>query len=148
MKRKNNQVKVGPFDIRCGNMIYHDEPDFIKIQDINGIVSQRINKHIAKGQVLEIAMKAAKTDEKQMRFLENYAVVSFNYLSCVPDAELLAKVNEASCACIERHPEIYGIKKDISEKEDSEIIKEERELKEAVDEAQKEIENESAGSED
>ena len=146
MAKGKNRVKLGPNDVRVGNFIYHDEKDHIKIVDINDTVSHRISKFIAKGQVIVAAMVSA--EDAQKRFLENYAVVTFNLLSCVPDQQLFMEVNASSVNCINRHPEIYGIKEKIGEKEDAEILNEERELNEALEEAKKDLRNESAESED
>ena len=35
----NKTIKLGPNDIRCGNLIYHDEPQFIKLVDVAGYFS-------------------------------------------------------------------------------------------------------------
>ena len=146
MAKPKNKIKLGPNDVRVGNFIYHDEKDHIKIMDLNDVVSHRVSKFIAKGQILSTAMKSG--EEAQRRFLENYAVVTFNFLSCVPDQQLFVEVNASSVNCINRHPEIYGIKEKIDEKEDAEILKEEKEFNEAMEEARKDLENESAESED
>ena len=46
---------------------------------------------------------------------------------------------KAAVACVNRHKEFYGIKDDVTAEEDAAIVKEEKELEEAVEEARKEL---------
>ncbi len=144
----NKTIKLGPNDIRCGNLIYHDEPQFIKLVDVAGYFSYRISKFIPRGQILMIAMQQAEKDPSQMRYLENHAVVTFNAMTCVPDQQFFLEQNASAVNCINRHKDIYGVKEEILEKEDAQILQEERELAEAMEEAKKEEENEAPKSED
>lgn len=133
-----SKFKISPNDIRVGNFVYHDEPNHIKISDIQGNVTHRISKFIAKGQILMAAMQNSKEDEGQKKYLENYAVVTFNFLSAVPDSKLFEEVLQSTVDCINRHKDIYGIKEDITKKEDDQILAKEKALNEAMEQMKKE----------
>lgn len=133
-----SKFKISPNDIRVGNFVYHDESNHIKISDIQGNVTHRISKFVAKGQILMAAMQNSKEDEGQKTYLENYAVVTFNFLSAVPDSQLFSEVLQSTVDCINRHKDIYGIKEDIAKKEDDQILAKEKVLNEAMEQMKKE----------
>lgn len=130
MKILNGKVKLGKRDIRVGNFVYTNEPDHINIQDINLTITHRINRHIAKGQLLEMMLE---DPEKYKNDLHNYATLMYNFLCTVPDATLYDDINKAVLDCINRHKDVYGIKEDITPAEDAKILQEEKELHEAVE---------------
>lgn len=134
-KKRIKTPKVSGKDRRVGNFIYHREEDYIKVFDINGVISHRYSILTSKGMSL-----LSIYEDGNETALQNYAVVMFNVLGCVPDGEFLQKVNEAALECINRHPELYGLKKDIGKEEDDAILQEERELEEAKEEIRKDIE--------
>ena len=126
MKQK---FKINKGDRRVGNFVYHLERDAVKVSDINGIVSHRISTFTPKGQF--VAMAVEQKDKED--WLMAYAVTVFNVLSCVPDATFMEELNKSAKDCIERHPDIYGIKKDISKEEDDKVVADQKELHEAVE---------------
>lgn len=134
-----SKFKISKDDLRIGNFVFHEEKGHIKVSDLNGNVTHRISTWIAKGQVLKAAMDGLKDGDSNMeRYLENYAVVTFNFLSAVPDADLHKEVLESTIACINRHKDVYGIKDDITPEEDAKILDEEKNLEKALEEARKE----------
>ena len=132
MKRK---LKISKKDVRVGNFAFHAESDFVKVYDINNIMSHRISTLTPKGKILAMALEDRDANE---RWLMNYVAVMFNVLSCVPDPEFFADLNRAAEACLSRHKDLYGIKEDISEEEDAAILDGERNFQKAMDEFAKE----------
>lgn len=131
MRIKNGKVRLDSRDVRTGNFVYTEEEDYVKLQDISRLAVQRVAKSTAKGQMLSMMLSSPDDNAK---FLEAYAVVSFNFLGTVCDPQMLEEVNAAAVACLNRHKNIYGIKDDVSPEEDAAILREERELREAVEE--------------
>lgn len=131
MKIINGKLKLDKRDVRVGNFVFTLEPDYIKVQDISLTVTHRISRNIARGQLLGMLLAEP---EKYERDLRNYAALMFNLLCTVPDAEFYDDIYRASVRCVNRHKDIYGIKDDISEEEDAQIVREEKELHEAVEE--------------
>lgn len=129
MKIVNGRIKLEKRDTRVGNFVYTDEGEHIKIQDINLTITHRINKRIAKGQLLEMMLTEK---EEHKNDLHNYATLMYNLLCTVPDAQFYEDINTAVLACVNRHKDIYGIKADIGKEEDDAIVKEEKDLHEAV----------------
>lgn len=125
----SKKFKINKGDRRVGNFIYHLEKEAVKVSDINGMVSHRISTFTPKGQF--VAMAVEQKDKED--WLMAYAVTVFNILSCVPDATYLEELNKSAKDCIERHPEIYGIKKDIDKSDDDKIVDDQKELHEAVE---------------
>lgn len=140
MKILNGKVKLDKRDTRVGNFVYTLEDNYIKVQDINLTITHRINRHIAKGQLLEIMLKDPK---KYQNDLHNYATLMYNFLCTVPDVTLYEDINKAVLACINRHKDVYGIKEDITPAEDAKILQEEKELHEAVAEMTGKVETPS-----
>ena len=129
MKIVKGKIKLDKRDTRVGNFVYTDEGEHIKIQDINLTITHRINKRIAKGQLLEM-MLAEKDEHKND--LHNYATLIYNLLCTVPDVQFYEDINTAVLACVNRHKDIYGIKEDIGKEEDDAIVQEEKGIHEAV----------------
>ena len=139
MKILNGKIKLDKRDTRVGNFVYTLEPDHIKVQDISLTITHRINRHIAKGQLLEMMLEDPK---KYGNDLHNYATLMYNLLCTVPDATLYEDMNTAVLACINRHKDVYGIKENIGKAEDDKILQEERELHEAVEEIKEKVADE------
>lgn len=132
-----SKFKISKGDVRVGNFIYHVENSHIKVTDVYGNVTHRVSKYIAKGQMLSVALENADKDPKMLAWLENYAIAAFNFLSAVPDEELLRTVVEATNDCFLRHKDLYGIKDDISKDEDDKILQETKDEVEAMEELKK-----------
>ncbi|MFA6718629.1 MAG: hypothetical protein WCS15_06085 [Prevotella sp.] len=146
MKIKNGKLKLSKNDRRVGNFVFTEEDNFIKIQDINGIVSHRISRKIVKGQFLEALLKESAEGTKL-----NYCTVMFNILGVIPDMQFYDEVIKSCNSCVERHKEMYGVKSDIDKAEDDSILKEEKELNDFTDEIKSKIpidENKEAKSGD
>lgn len=140
MKILNGKIKLDKRDTRVGNFVYTLEDNHIKVQDISLTITHRINRHIAKGQLLEMMLEDPK---KYQNDLHNYATLMYNFLCTVPDASLYEDINKAVLACINRHKDVYGIKEDITPAEDAKILQEEKELHEAVAEMTGKVETPS-----
>ena len=126
MKQK---FKINKGDRRVGNFVYHLEKNAVKVSDINGIVSHRISTFTPKGQF--VAMAVEQKDKED--WLMAYAVTVFNVLCAVPDATYMEELNKSAKECVERHPDIYGVKPNIDESEDDKILENEKEVHEAVE---------------
>lgn len=133
------KVKLSHDDVRVGNFIYHNEKDFVKVSDINGFVSHRISKFIPKGRFLSMALE--EPDETKTQWLQAYATVLFNVLSCVPDKDFLDELNRSAVVCAERHRNLYNVKDDISREEDDAVLEDEKNNVKAMEELKDASEN-------
>ena len=126
---KDGKLKLSKNERQYGNFIVKNEEEFVKITDINGNLSHRVSKHLNMGKMLEIGIK-----EKHIEWLHNYAALVWGFSNVVTDDKFFLDIDKACADCINRHPEIYGIKKDIAQEEDSEILKEAEEVYNAIEE--------------
>lgn len=124
----SKKFKINKSDKRIGNFVYHPENDAVKLSDISGLITHRVSTLIPKGQFI-----AGAIENDYDKWLEAYAVVMFNVLSCVPDEQFLNELNNAAVNCVERHPQLYGLKKDIDKAEDDAILKDQKEYHEAIE---------------
>lgn len=127
---KDGRLKLSKDERQVGNFIWKDEPDHIKICDINSQVTHRISKSLNIGRMMEIAFK----DKEQKKGLENYATMLWNFSNMVPDVEFMKDIDAACLACVNRNKEFFGITEDISAESDAEILQEQREIAEALEE--------------
>lgn len=127
-------MRIKKDEKRIGNFIVAHRNGFIRIRDINGMVTHSVKTEIAKGSLLQAAY------EEGGDFLPNYCAVMFNVMCAIPDNEFLKDLNEAAIKCVNRHKDVYGIKEDIPYEEDSKILMEERELNEVENDIRKDYE--------
>lgn len=130
---KDGKLKLSKDERQVGNFIYKNEPEHIKICDINSQMTHRVAKHLNIGRMLEMALK-----EKQDNYLANYAAMTWLYSNIVTDEQFFLDINKACVACVNRHKEFYGIKEDITPEQDKEILEESKEVYEAIEELKKE----------
>lgn len=128
-----NMKKLPKNTRQIGNFLYKDEPEYIKISDINSAMTHRVSKHLNIGRMLEMALK-----ERSDNYLANYASMTWLYSNIVTDEQFFMDINKACVDCVERHKEFYGIKEDITPEQDKEILQEAKETIEAIEELKKE----------
>lgn len=136
---KDGKLKLSKDERQIGNFVYKNEPEYIKICDINSQMTHRVAKHLNIGRMLEMALK-----EKQDNYLANYAAMTWLYSNIVTDEQFLLDIDKACVACVNRHKEFYGIKEDITSEQDKEILEESKEVYEAIEELKKEDTNEDS----
>ena len=136
---KYGKLKLSKDERQIGNFVYKNEPEYIKICDINSQMTHRVAKHLNIGRMLEMALK-----EKQDNYLANYAAMTWLYSNIVTDEQFFLDIDKACVACVNRHKEFYGIKKDITPEQDKEILEESKEVYEAIEELKKEGTNEDS----
>ena len=130
---KDGKLKLSKDERQIGNFIYKNEAEHIKICDINSQMTHRVAKSLNIGRMLEMALK-----DKQDNWLANYAAMTWMYSNIITDEQFFVDINKSCVDCVNRHKEFYGIKEDISEKEDAEILQEAKEVYEAIEELKKE----------
>ena len=130
---KEGRLKLAKGERQIGNFIYKDEPEYIKISDINSAMTHRVSKHLNIGRLLEMALK-----ERSDNYLANYASMTWLYSNIVTDEQFFMDINKACVDCVERHKEFYGIKDDIAPETDKEILDEVQGAQEAIRELDKE----------
>lgn len=133
MKVKKGKVKLEKGDRRVGNFVYSREKNHYKLQDIGAMFSLRVSDMLLAGRMMSEVM-----DDGGEAFLSNYAAVMWNVICCVPDVELMGDLNKAVRDCLNRHKDLYGLKEDLTDEEDAQILKEEFELHDAEEEVRKE----------
>ena len=136
---KDGKLKLSKDERQIGNFIYKNEPEHIKICDINSQMTHRVAKHLNIGRMLEMALK-----EKQDNYLANYAAMTWLFSNIVTDEQFFMDIDKACVACINRHKEFYGIKEDITPEQDKEILEESKEVYDAIEELKKEETNEDS----
>ena len=130
---KDGKLKLSKDERQVGNFVYKNEPEYIKICDINSQMTHRVAKHLNIGRMLEMALK-----EKQDNYLANYAAMTWLYSSIVTDEQFFLDIDKACVDCVNRHKEFYGIKEDITPEQDKEILEESKEVYDAIEELKKE----------
>lgn len=130
---KDGKLKLSKDERQIGNFIYKNEPEHIKICDINSQMTHRVAKHLNIGRMLEMALK-----EKKDQYLANYAAMTWLYSNIVTDEQFFLDIDKACVDCVNRHKEFYGIKEDIAPEEDKEILQEAKETYDAIEELKKE----------
>lgn len=130
---KDGKLKLSKDERQIGNFVYKNEPEHIKICDINSQMTHRVAKHLNIGRMLEMALK-----EKQDNYLANYAAMTWLYSNIVTDEQFFLDIDKACVACVNRHKEFYGIKEDITPEQDKEILEESKEIYDAIEELKKE----------
>lgn len=132
-KTKDGKLKLSKDERQIGNFIYKNEPEYIKICDINSQMTHRVAKHLNIGRMLEMALK-----EKHDNYLANYAAMTWLYSNIVTDEQFFLDIDKACVDCVNRHKEFYGIKEDITPEQDKEILEESKEVYDAIEELKKE----------
>ena len=130
---KDGKLKLSKDERQIGNFIYKNEPEYIKICDINSQMTHRVAKHLNIGRMLEMALK-----EKKDQYLANYAAMTWLYSNIVTDEQFFLDIDKACVACVNRHKEFYGIKEDITPEQDKEILEESKEVYDAIEGLKKE----------
>lgn len=130
---KDGKLKLSKDERQIGNFIYKNEPEHIKICDINSNMTHRVSKRLNIGRMLEMALK-----EKRNEWLHNYAAMVWNFSNIVTDEQFFLDIDRACVECVNRHKEFYGIKEDITPERDKEILEEVKATTEAIEELKKE----------
>lgn len=130
---KDGKLKLSKDERQIGSFIYKNEPEYIKICDINSQMTHRVAKHLNIGRMLEMALK-----EKKDQYLANYAAMTWLYSNIVTDEQFFLDIDKACVDCVNRHKDFYGIKDDITTEQDAEILQEAKETYEAIEELKKE----------
>ena len=126
---KDGKLKLSKDERQIGNFVWKNEPEYIKICDINSAMTHRVSKKLNIGRMLEIALK-----ERQDNYLANYAAMTWLFSNIVTDEQFFVDIDKACVACVNRHKEFYGIKEDITPEADKEILQEVKETIEAIEE--------------
>ena len=126
---KDGKLKLSKDERQIGNFIYKNEPEYIKICDINSQMTHRVAKHLNIGRMLEMALK-----ERKDQYLANYAAMTWLFSNIVTDEQFFLDIDKACVDCVNRHKDFYGIKEDITTEEDAEILQEAKETYEAIEE--------------
>lgn len=130
---KEGKLKLSKDERQIGNFIWKNEPEHIKICDINSQVTHRVSKSLNIGRMLEMALK-----EKKEQYLANYAAMTWLFSNIVTDEQFFLDIDKACVDCVNRHKEFYGIKEDITPERDKEILQEAQETYEAIEELKNE----------
>lgn len=145
---QDGKIKLSKNEKRLGNFVVAEEENHIKIFDINQMFVHRVRKSIAIGMWLEACYKGL-SDEAIRKSLGNYIAVLWSASCVVPDVDFLAEVYKSSEACMNRHPELYGVpKKEASDEEDAKIVEGLKEEHEFVEQVKKLDEEEAEPTEE
>lgn len=127
---RKGTVKLQSGDYRVGNFIFHMEKHHVKVQDLSGITSWRVDLATSVGMLIEMAIK-----EKHDKWLAQYAAATFSQLCVVPDPAFFVKHAELVNSQVALHPEYYGKEQPTDDKEkDDAILEEERQTQQAIEE--------------
>lgn len=133
MKTVNGRLKLSRNERQIGNFVFKNEEGHVKICDINSRMTHRVSKDLNVGVMLEMALK-----ERQDTWLENYAAMTWLYSNIVTDERFFLDIDRACVECVNRHKDFYGIREDITPKDDREILEEVKEMLEAEEALRKE----------
>lgn len=138
MKRKTNRngevrVVLEKRDIQIGNFVFTDEDDFVRVQSIGGEIMYRISIASLGGAMRKELMSLCRGDEKAKTILAGWNATCMNVLAAFlvhkPDTDgfhCLDVINKAVERAIGLNANLYGIKLNISDAEDNEILSEEK----------------------
>lgn len=129
---KDGKLKLSKDERQIGNFVFKNEPEYIKICDINSQITHRVAKHLNIGRMLEMAFM-----EKKDQYLGNYAAMVWLFSNIVTDEQFFMDIDKACVACVNRHKEFYGIKEDITPEADKEILQEAKDTYDAIEELKK-----------
>lgn len=129
---KDGKLKLSKDERQIGNFVFKNEPEYIKICDINSQITHRVAKHLNIGRMLEMAFM-----EKKDQYLGNYAAMVWLFSNIVTDEQFFMDIDNACVACVNRHKEFYGIKEDITPEADKEILQEAKDTYDAIEELKK-----------
>ena len=130
---KDGKVVLTGIDYQVGNFVFSNYAESVGFCDINKGIEVKISKRFLIGEMLQQAIEG-----KNENFLHNYSGVVYYLLGIVPDGEYLETAFKAASECMKRHPELYPHQEKISDEEDANIIREEKELSEFEDQVRKE----------
>ena len=121
MANKDNKLRKD--ERLVGNHILKSEPDFYKISQLSRLFSFRVHKLSALGIFITNCLEAGT--ETAGKWLEMLILEKMQNLGTVPDEDFLLKSMAESKACIERHPEWYGMTgQSLPEEEEAQITEE------------------------
>ena len=121
MANKDNKLHKGERFV--GNHILKSEPDFYKISQVTRLFSFRVHKLSALGIFITNCLEV--NTETSGKWLEMLILEKMQNLGTVPDEDFLLKSMAESKACIERHPEWYGVQgQPLPEEEDARVTDE------------------------
>ena len=127
MKISRGKIRLQAGETRVGNFVVADKNGMVQVRDISGGVFFSVSKSLPKGMLLESMIKDGADG------IKGIIAVTWNFLSVVPDMEFLQGVNRLCAECAGRHPEMYGVKPGLTDRE------QDKELAEAMlDEAARE----------
>ena len=126
---KDGKLKLSKNERQIGNFVWKNEPEYIKVCDINSAITHRISKQLNVGKMFEMAL-----NEKNDTSLSLYAAILWLFSNIVPDPQWAQDIDKACADCINRHKAFYGIKEDLTEEEDKEILEEVKEVQELLQE--------------
>lgn len=124
---KEGKVKLERDEIRVGNFFFKLEPEHIKVQDLNSLMTFRVGRRRAIGIWLENTLKLKEDGHETLRV---YAATIWTFLCMVPDNEAIKGIVELTKAAIERHPDWYGYKPSDDDKENADAAQEVKEMAE------------------
>lgn len=126
---KDGKLKLSKDERQFGNFVVKNEADYVKISDINSNLTHRISKMLLVGKMIEGAI-----DGKETEWIEHYATMVWYFSNIVADPQFFLDIHKACNDCAHRHPELYGIKTEVTEEEDAKILKEIKETEEIIEE--------------
>lgn len=141
-EKKVKKRRLSKGEIQLGGFLIKNEEAYIKISDASGYMSHRVSKFLHIGKMLEMAL-----EKKQTKSLEDYCALVWITSNVLPDAQFFLDVDKACVDCLNRHKDYYGIKEDISEGEDRQILVEQKEMLEDIEKLKEEAEAESENEE-
>lgn len=123
---KKGEPKLEKGEVRIGNFFIKDEPEHIKLTDLNFTFVVRIRKDIPAGMFFkQYVDESARGSENHQKGVGNIMAVLWSVLATVPDVEFLETVYYACEDCMKRHPEAYGMPKDDATEEQQREAEEE-----------------------
>ena len=134
---KKGTVKLEKGEVRIGNFFVKDEENHIKLQDLNGVFSHRIDKRMVIGIWIANMLELGKEDPAYLDSIKTYIGAMWSIFSVVPDNDFVTEAIKGANECMQRHPEWYGVKLDATPEEDAEALEEVKELTELEEDIRK-----------
>lgn len=129
VNRETGAVTLGKNDVRLGNFVVTAKAGGYGVRPVSGLVEFFFSSESVMGRCLPMML-----EEGNRRFCGAWIDALFFAASVVPDVEYLTDILNAAKAAVDRHPVMYGgTVKELSEREDRRVLKEEEKFREGLD---------------
>lgn len=142
---KKGEIKLDNNEVRVGNYVVREEKDYIKVMDINGMLSFRYhNVFIGKGLYYkELLAMVRRGEEGAEEVLKTVCFVDHYLLTAIYDKQGMEDIVSKVTEIIKRRPELYGMDANPTEEKNEQDLQATKDLLSLQEEFKEKLQNES-----